>query len=149
MGKCEEGEKKAAENSQLIFTFTLRSRIDLAGRELDVSQRKQGTDSKRISTKRDLELKYLNRQNVEGVNGVRESVDDFILFWSEGSYKRRRTKTVMNTSLAYSKALSTRPRPCSEALKRSFVFKVYIYKGLYLYLAVHAESSDPFITPAE
>lgn len=31
---------------------------------------------------------YLNRQNVKAVDGVCESIDDFIIFSNKGSYKR-------------------------------------------------------------
>lgn len=71
----EETRVKAAENAQLIFTFNIALKfwaIDLAGQELKIY----------------LWLTYLNRQNVKGVDGVCESIDDFIIFWSKGSYKR-------------------------------------------------------------
>lgn len=73
---------KAAENSQLIFTFTLSSTSTWFGESR--AQIQKNDLYREISESK----KYLNGQNIKGVNGVRESIDDFIVFWSKGSYEK-------------------------------------------------------------
>lgn len=76
---------KAAEKSQLIFTFNIalwNSKPNLAGQEF------MWPTENRAQIQTYICVMYLNGQNVKAVDGVCESIDDFIIFSNKGSYKR-------------------------------------------------------------